>query len=384
MSSGGVPESNDSPGAVASGTSSTRLTVRTDDTVGDQQCPQEPSCKYRKLEAPQKLCKDSELEKRVKDLAKNVIAAQGPALQDDQKRWLIIGICLHSIIAPALRKYVPPILQTVYASLKTSDNIDSQTFRHYLRRYRPTNKELNYEAINGNGTVQKVKGKNDSQKYDFRVQNCVDLSKLFLQTHMAHYTGFDDTCDTSALLALVINIDKFPQNLRTASKTVRDDVRNLWAHCNFSEWDNPRYQNSFLQMEHLIQCMKLQKQEEVDLLKLLATWKTNGSALLQGTIGFEVLTEVKKATSILAEYCKITGATADENFENIYRVLTNVCSNLECLKQIVYTMETDRKKYWEKLKSLQQKVDSLSSKEDSSNEIHHFYTPGRIKNICWP
>ncbi|XP_053388695.1 uncharacterized protein LOC128551805, partial [Mercenaria mercenaria] len=304
-----------------------------------------------------------------------------PALQDDQKRWLIIGICLHSIIVPALRKYVPPILRTLYASLKTSDSIDSQTFRNYLRHYRPTHKELNYEAINGNGTVPKVKGTIDLQKYDFGVQNCVDLSKLFLQTHMAHYTGFDDTCDTSALLALIINIDMFPQALRTASEAVRDDVRNLWAHCNFNEWDNPRYQNSFLLMEHLIQCMKLQKQEEVDVLKLLATWKANGSALLQGTIGFEVLTEVKKATSILAEYCKITGATADENFENIYRVLTNVCSNLECLKQIVYTMETDRKKYWEKLKSLQQKVDSLSSKEDSSNEIHHFHTPDRIKTF---
>ena len=81
-------------------------------------------------------------------------------------------------------------------------------------------KDLNYEAINNNKSLVWVRGKGDNRSYDYNVQNDVDFSKLFLQTHMAQYIGFDDTCDLSALLSLIIDIDTFPQIVRTTAQTV--------------------------------------------------------------------------------------------------------------------------------------------------------------------
>ena len=37
---------------------------------------------------------------------------------------------------------------------------------------------------------------------------------------MAQYTGFNDTCDQSALLGLIINIDKFPQSVQAVAQQV--------------------------------------------------------------------------------------------------------------------------------------------------------------------
>lgn len=56
--------------------------------------------------------------------------------------------------------------------------------------------------------------------YDYRVQNPVDLSKLFLQTHMAKYQAIDDSCDSSALLGIIINIDEFPVGVRSNAEKV--------------------------------------------------------------------------------------------------------------------------------------------------------------------
>lgn len=50
---------------------------------------------------------------------------------------------------------------------------------------------------------------NDYQRYDYKVTNHVDLSKLFLQPNMTNYSAIDASCDSSALLGLVINISSF-------------------------------------------------------------------------------------------------------------------------------------------------------------------------------
>ncbi|XP_053406451.1 uncharacterized protein LOC128559239 [Mercenaria mercenaria] len=143
-----------------------------------------------------------------------------PDIEDDQKRWLIVGICLHSVVSPALRQYIPPVVSKLYSNLQQSDQIHTQTYTNYLKQYRTTNKELNYEAINNNAAIPKVRGKKDVQRYDYRVTSAVDLTKLFMQTHMAHYTGFDDTCDSSALLGIIINIDSFPNLIKQVSEKV--------------------------------------------------------------------------------------------------------------------------------------------------------------------
>lgn len=137
-------------------------------------------------------------------------------LNNEKKRWLIIGICLHTIISPLLRKYVNPIINDLYKSLVCSDSIHTQDYHKHLKKYPGTNKYfLNYESINDNKKVPKKKINNalkcDYQKYDYKVTSHVDLSKLFLQPNMAHYVAIDESCDSSALLSMVINISSFPQ-----------------------------------------------------------------------------------------------------------------------------------------------------------------------------
>jgi hypothetical protein len=50
--------------------------------------------------------------------------------------------------------------------------------------------------------------------------DAVEFSKLFLLPDMAHYTKFDLTCDASALLGIIININTFPQNVRIDAENV--------------------------------------------------------------------------------------------------------------------------------------------------------------------
>lgn len=129
----------------------------------------------------------------------------------------MVGICLHSILSPALRKYVNLVVTKLFNSLKLTDKIDTQTHPGYLRKYGAANFYLNYEAINNNKTTHGYR----LVLYDYKVQNAIDLSKLFLQTHMTHYSAFDESCDSSALLGIIDNIDNIPGNLQSAAKYVR-------------------------------------------------------------------------------------------------------------------------------------------------------------------
>ena len=152
------------------------------------------------------------------------VLVPNPDLDDDTKRWLVVGICLHSVISPALRQYVEPVVTQVYKTVQQTHRIQTQTYPNYLERYPPTNKySLNYESVNGNkqkyGTT-KQQYKTRIKKYDFNITDAVEFSKLFLLPDMAHYTKFDLTCDASALLGIIININTFPQNVRIDAEKV--------------------------------------------------------------------------------------------------------------------------------------------------------------------
>lgn len=89
--------------------------------------------------------------------------------------------------------------------IQTPDNIDTQCYPKYLELYQKA--VLNYEAANNNKIVLSGKRK-DYKNYDYKIQNPVDFSKLFLSTSMAQYVGFDETCDSSALLTIIMCSDR--------------------------------------------------------------------------------------------------------------------------------------------------------------------------------
>ncbi|XP_053389920.1 uncharacterized protein LOC123546577 [Mercenaria mercenaria] len=286
---------------------------------------------------------EPEAEAIIVDIANEVTSSQvvKPDIEDDQERWLIVGICLHSVISPALRQYIPPVVSKLYSTLKRTDQIDKQTYAKYLIRYKPTNKELNYEAINNNSAIPKVKGKKDVQKYNYNVTSDVDLTKLFMITSMAHYTGFDDTCDSSALLGIIINIDKFPALPKQTAEKVRADIRNPWAHCKFSEWDVIKYQNSFQLMHQLIRNLNLPVQDEKTILSKLTDWGKIGVQFLQGiTLGVELVQELKKETRALSKFILDIVPQTGESFKAVHSAVLSMEGTLTETTDRINNMET--------------------------------------------
>ncbi|XP_052081268.1 uncharacterized protein LOC127719286 isoform X2 [Mytilus californianus] len=205
------------------------------------------------------------LEDEVTSIETKIARTAGPSddLDDNKKRWLTVGICLHTVITPVLREYILPILIKLYYRLTIKCQIEKQTYPFQLKTDL-SGIYLNYKTINMN---KDIFGKR-TNLYDYRVQNPVDLSKLFLQTHMAKYQAIDDSCDSSALLGIIININEFPVTVQNNSNTVRSNIRNTWAHCNFSEWNY-------------------------------------GINLFKGTtLGLELVNEICQQTGVLAKYAK--------------------------------------------------------------------------------
>ena len=138
-------------------------------------------------------------------------------LNASQKRWLIVGVCLHSIMSPQLRRFIEPEVKKLYNAMVTAHQIDTQTLPNILEKYPPPNGyRLNYQSINNNT----VYGRN-FRNFDYKVKDDIDFSKLFLLPHMAHYTGFDESCDSSALLGLILNIQGFQPALRNVIDKVK-------------------------------------------------------------------------------------------------------------------------------------------------------------------
>jgi len=109
-------------------------------------------------------------------------------LGDKQKRWVVIGICLNRLILPVLRDFTGQEISKHYTSLKSSNKIDTQAFRSQLTH--DGSFKLNYRSINNNWARFKRK----ERLYDYKVTTDVDLAKLYLEPHMAKFTGETICC----------------------------------------------------------------------------------------------------------------------------------------------------------------------------------------------
>ena len=94
----------------------------------------------------------------------------------------MVGIGMHLVLLPALLNVVKQEISRLYSSLKSSRNIDTQVSGSYMKT--DGSFRLNYDSINNN-----KKGK----PYDYRVSSSEDLGKLYLQPHMAKFTGLNNS-----------------------------------------------------------------------------------------------------------------------------------------------------------------------------------------------
>ncbi|XP_052081298.1 uncharacterized protein LOC127719309 [Mytilus californianus] len=123
---------------------------------------------------------------------------------------------------------------------------------------------------------------------------------------MAKYQGIDDSCDSSALLGIIINIDEFPVAVRSKAEMIRSNIRNPWAHCNFQEWDKGKFATSFTEMGNFISSLDLKASVKQSTLDEITKWETNDTKFLKGTIlGLELIKEIRQETSVLAKYAKV-------------------------------------------------------------------------------
>ncbi|XP_063412588.1 uncharacterized protein LOC134695295 [Mytilus trossulus] len=275
-----------------------------------------------------------DLQRQIEEIKKKVPRSTGTPndLNDSRKRWLVVGICLHTIISPVLRTFVLPVVTKLCYSLTRLKKVHQQIYGSHLKRYAPTNTILNYEAINNN----KTSFGRTKALYDYKIKSPVDLSKLFLQTHMAHFTAFDDSCDSSALLGIIVNIDRFPVVIQSDAKLLRSNIRNPWSHCDFTEWTATKYTDSFNLMRQLISNLKLSHTEENRILVELNRWASNGHAFLSGTrLGLEIVQEISGQTQILGEYVQTLCTETDNQFIRLQQEIKEVSRlHLEQIKNL--------------------------------------------------
>ena len=194
-------------------------------------------------------------------------------VSDEQRRWMVVGICLTKVLTPALRNVLDKQMPIYYQGLLLSPyEINKQTVSKHMKNPSSHSKfKLNYESINGNFTTHKSSHHN----YDYAVKDPVSLAKLFMKQFMASFTGFDQTMDTSAALSVIAEAPPFHGSSGIAKK-IRSDVRNEFAHCDFSHWTDVNYQAALKDIESLIKSVNLTPVEKKQTLEDLDGWKQKG------------------------------------------------------------------------------------------------------------
>ena len=194
---------------------------------------------------------------------------------DEEKRWLVVGICLNKVLTPVLRKLIEEEIPQLYDMLiQPPTNIHSQTFASHQERLSPSTLRLNYININNNKTQTSPK------HYDYSVKDDISLAKLFVKPPMASFTAFDESLDLSAVLSILCGSPNFVfYGIDITASEVRAKVRNEWGHCLFTMWTEAYYDECFQLMEDLIKALKLPVTSQANVLEELKEWKKRGKII---------------------------------------------------------------------------------------------------------
>ena len=197
-------------------------------------------------------------------------------LAAEDKRWLVVGICLSKVLTPVIRTVLKHEMQQLYQALTVPPhNIHSQTFACHATHISPSTLTLNYASINDNVL------KGSHYKYDYSVKDYVSLAKLFVKPFMASFTGFDGSLDLSAALSILCWAPNFVFQAVDIIATEVRSVRNEWGHCKSSNWTEAYYLDCFSLMEKLIKRLNLPATlDQANILEELETWRKTGEKIL--------------------------------------------------------------------------------------------------------
>ena len=210
------------------------------------------------------------------------VPASTTVITDEQRRWVVIGICLNKLLTPVLRTVLGKQIPAWYNNLcHPPTNIAKQVYGTQVKKLLPSTVKLNYGNINKNYDNHK----STYGAYDYDVKDPESLAKLFVQPFMAKFTGFDQTMDLSAALTLIAETDPFHSSGAAAqANIVRSMVRNEWAHCDFSHWSELNYRTCIQHIELLVKKLNLSSADEKDFVNELNNWKDKGPQICCGQV----------------------------------------------------------------------------------------------------
>ncbi|VDI18987.1 Hypothetical predicted protein, partial [Mytilus galloprovincialis] len=120
---------------------------------------------------------------------------------------------------------------------------------------------------------------------------------------MAQYSAIDESCDSSALLGMIINMSTFPTGVQTDS-----------TKC----------------MGQFVKDIRLSNKEENRILCELNTWATNGHNFLSGTVlGLEIVEEIRQQTHVLSEYVQALCSETYSQFISVQKELKDLENSLQ-------------------------------------------------------
>ena len=86
----------------------------------------------------------------------------------------------------------------------------------------------------------------------------------------------------SAVLGILSSATVFCPDIQKLAKKVKNDVRNLWGHCNFTEWSDAKFSSCCQLMKSLVEALKLPKDGERRIIDELGEWETKGTLFCNG------------------------------------------------------------------------------------------------------
>ena len=200
--------------------------------------------------------------------------ASSSGTSEEQRRWLVVGIALHHVLTPCLREKIKNEMTPFYQHVVRNFGFDKQTFATHKKTIPPSIKNLNYGSINNNAATHR-----HPRHYDYCVKDELSLAKLFMKPFKAQFNAFDHSFHSSAALTVLCGALPFTSVKRLA-EDVRSQVRNEWAHCNFTAWTEGHYDTCFDLMEALVTNLRFASSDEAKILDELKFWRKEGIVVI--------------------------------------------------------------------------------------------------------
>lgn len=294
-------------------------------------------------------------------------------LSVEKRRWVVVGLCLHSVVIPPLRGIISREVSKVYEEMKSKNHIDKQTSSKYQKKMPKDWKYLNYRNINGNHLK-------DEGLFDYKVKDDVSLAKLLME-HMAKFNAFDNSFDASAALTVLSTPGFFIGPVNALAEMVNSVVRNKWAHPDFAEWTENMYDKCFTFLEDLVRVISEHDPEwNLSINSRLNWWKKYGPTFCLGKGVPEddyfrkCLNEVKAFSKNFADFRETVREEVDRQTKETYKLFESLLNSvLDSFKEKQDRLEKDleeetkwRKDGDEKLNARIKKVTStVASLEES-------------------